>query len=527
VRIAALDLGSNSFHLLVVETRPDGSFVPLVREKEMLRLGDVVAREGRLTEEAVEAAVETVRRFKTIADVTHSDEIVAMATAAMRQAANGPEVAERIEVATGVSIQVVSGIREAQLIFEAVRSSVLIEPGPALCADLGGGSLELSVGDRFGLTYATSLHLGVGRLTAECVRADPPTKKDRARLRDQISRSLDEVLEDILASGPKLLIGTSGTFCALARGAAARRDGIVPISVNQLTVTAREVAALGEIICELPSWERARLPGIDARRAELLPAGVAVAEVLMERTGMRELTVSEWGLREGIVVSTIAKHDRVEFSNDPRAIRRASVLSLCVRSRWPEAHSRQVARLALELFDSTVALHGLDAEDRELLELAALVHDIGEHVSRDGHARHSAYLIENGDLRGFSPIEIQMLSCLGRYHVRGRPRESFQAWETLERKDRDRVLKMLSILRIADGLDASHDSVIGHVGVELSGPVVEIVVSARGDAELERWMLQRKEQLFQELFEVLVSLEVVPTGPEEMQPLVSEEAGLA
>jgi len=334
------------------------------------------------------------------------------------------------------------------------------------------------------------------------------------------------VLEDILASGPKLLIGTSGTFCALARGAAARRDGIVPISVNQLTVTAREVAALGEIICELPSWERARLPGIDARRAELLPAGVAVAEVLMERTGMRELTVSEWGLREGIVVSTIAKHDRVEFSNDPRAIRRASVLSLCVRSRWPEAHSRQVARLALELFDSTVALHGLDAEDRELLELAALVHDIGEHVSRDGHARHSAYLIENGDLRGFSPIEIQMLSCLGRYHVRGRPRESFQAWETLERKDRDRVLKMLSILRIADGLDASHDSVIGHVGVELSGPVVEIVVSARGDAELERWMLQRKEQLFQELFEVLVSLEVA-TGPEEMQPLVSEEAGLA
>jgi exopolyphosphatase/guanosine-5'-triphosphate,3'-diphosphate pyrophosphatase len=300
----------------------------------------------------------------------------------------------------------------------------------------------------------------------------------------------------------------------------------VPTSVNQLTVTARELAALGEIICELPSWERARLAGIEARRAELLPAGVAVTEVLMERTGLRELTVSEWGLREGIIISTIAQHDRVEFSNDPRAIRRASVLSLCVRSRWPEAHSRQVARLAGELFDSTVALHELDGGDRELLELAALLHDIGEHVSRDGHARHTAYLVENGDLRGFSPLEIQMLSCLGRYHVRGRPRESFQAWETLERKDRDRVLKMISLLRIADGLDAAHDSVIGHVGVELSGTRVEIVVSARGDAELERWMLQRKVQLFQELFEVPVSLEVVPTGPEEMQAL-GEEAGLA
>jgi exopolyphosphatase/guanosine-5'-triphosphate,3'-diphosphate pyrophosphatase len=527
VRIAALDLGSNSFHLVVVETRPDGSFLPLAREKEMLRLGDVVASFGSLPEASIEEAIDTVRRFKTIADLQHCDEIVAMATAAMRQAANGPEAAERIEAATGVRIQVVSGIREAQLIFDAVRASVLIDPSPALCADLGGGSLELSVGDRFGLTYATSLHLGVGKLTTDYIRTDPPSKKDRARLKDQIAKSLDTVLEDILACGPKLLIGTSGTLCALARAAAARRDGIVPTSVNQLTVTARELAALSDVIYELPSLERARVPGIDARRAELLPAGAAVAEALMERTGLRELTVSEWGLREGIIISTIAKHDRVELTNDPRAIRRASVMSLCSRSRWPEAHSRQVARLALELFDATAAVHGLDGEDRELLELGALLHDIGELVSRDGHARHSAYLIENGDLRGFSPIEIQMLACLGRYHVRGRPRESFQSWESLERKDRDRVSKMLSILRIADGLDASHDSVIGHLGAELSGLGVEMVASARGDAELERWMLQRKRALFQELFEIPITLEVVPTGPEEMQALGTEEAGLA
>jgi exopolyphosphatase/guanosine-5'-triphosphate,3'-diphosphate pyrophosphatase len=515
VRIAALDLGSNSFHLLVVETRPDGSFLPLAREKEMLRLGDVVARQGRLSDQAIEAAIETVRRFRTIADAQHCDEIVAMATAAMRQAANGPEAAERIEAASGVRIEVVSGIREAQLVFDAVRASVLIDPGPALCADLGGGSLELSVGDRFGLSYATSLHLGVGRLTTEFVRTNPPSKKERARLKEQISRSLDDVLEDIMACGPKLLIGTSGTLCALARGAAARRDGFVPYSVNQLTVSARDLADLAEVIYDLPSLERGRLAGIDARRAELLPAGAAVAEVLMESTGLRELTVSEWGLREGIIISTIGKHDRVELSDDPRAIRRASVMSLCTRSRWPEDHSRQVARLVLEIFDSTRALHGLDGED------------IGEHVSRDGHARHTAYLIENGDLRGFSPVEIQMLSCIGRYHVRGRPRESFQSWDSLERRDRDRVNKMVAMLRIADGLDASHDCVVGHVGVELSRAGVEMVISARGEAELEQWMLQRKKMLFQELFELPVSLEVVPTGPEETQGLGSEEAGLA
>ena len=275
MRIAALDLGSNSFHLLVVETRPDGSFLSLAREKEMLRLGDVVAREGRLERGGDRSGrSRPCGRFRTIADLHHCDEIVAMATAAMREAANGPGGgrADR-EPRPGVRIQVVSGIREAQLIFDAVRASVLIDPGPALCADLGGGSLELSVGDRFGLSYATSLHLGVGRLTAQCVRTDPPSKKDRARLRDEISKSLDTVLDDILACGPKILIGTSGTLCALARAADAWRDGIVPYSVNQLTVTARELASLGDVIHELSSDERARLPGIDARRAELLPAG--------------------------------------------------------------------------------------------------------------------------------------------------------------------------------------------------------------------------------------------------------------
>lgn len=493
----------------------------------MLRLGDVVATEGRLTEEAVARAIETLRRFKTIADREGADEIVAMGTAALREASNGAAAAEAMEAASGIAIKVVGGIREAQLIFEAVRASVLIEPGPALCADLGGGSLELSVGDRSGLSYATSVHLGVGRLTAELVRSDPPSAKDRSRLRRRITSVLEEVVGEVLRAGPKQLIGTSGTFCALARAVGARRDGTAPQSVNQFSVTGRELAELGEAIYAMSSSERARLAGIDAKRAELLPAGMAVTEVLMDMVGLHELTVSEWALREGIVISTIRKHDRAELSGDPRAIRRSSVLSLCRRSRWREGHSRQVARLAVELFDASAPLHRLEESDRELLELAGLLHDIGEHVSRDGHARHSAYLIENGGLRGFDPSEIQVLACLGRYHVRGRPRESFPAYEALGKHDRERVARLLAILRIADGLDAAHGSVVHHVGIELGSDGVEIVISARGDAELERWLLQRKKTLFEELFEVPVNLEVVPTGPEMLQVSGGARSGLA
>ena len=526
MKVAALDLGSNSFHLLVVETRPDGSFVPLVREKEMLRLGDVVAAEGRLTDEALDRAVETVRRFRAIADTNDVDELVAYGTAALREASNGPEATERIESETGVRVQVVNGIKEAQLVFEAVRASVLMDPAPVCCADLGGGSLELAVGDRHGLHYATSLHLGVGRLTAELVRSDPPSQKERARLRRRIEAELADVSDDLLARDPRQLIGTSGTLCAIARISAALRDGSVPPSVNQLTVPGEDLRALADLVFSLDVTDRARLPGVDGRRAELLPAGVVVAECLLEATGIDALTTSEWALREGMVLQALHKHDRADFGADPRAIRRASVLSLCRRSQWRERHGRSVARLAVDLFDATIELHHGSEEDRELLELSGLLHDIGEHVSRDGHSRHSAYLIEHGGLRGFSPEEVRILSCLARYHTRGKPRESFPAYDALGPEARERVVRLLALLRSADGLDVSHADVVGDVSVRLEGDRAVIVAPARGEAELEAWMFHRKRTLFEDVFGLPAVLELARVGHDEFEPdRLAEAAG--
>lgn len=527
MRIAALDLGSNSFHLLVVETRPDGSFVALAREKETLRLGDVVAREGRLPDEATALAVEVVRRFRAIAETHGAEEVAAYATAALREAANGVEVVDRIEAETGLRVQVISGIREARLIFEAVRASVLIDPGPALCADLGGGSLELSVGDRSGLFYATSLHLGVGRLTAELVRSDPPTDKDLSRVRKRVREQLGEVMGEIRELRPRQLIGSSGTFAAIIRAAVAIRDGTVPSVVNQLAVGTQDLDEVFRLVFSQPEAERARLPGVDARRAELLPAGAVVSQELMAAGGFEELVGCEWALREGIVLSVIRKHDRADLGDDPRAIRRASVLSLCRRSNWREAHAREVARLALALFDATRSLHRLGPEARELLELAALVHDVGEHVSRDGHARHTAYLVEHGGLRGFTPDEVRMLSVLGRYHTRGRPRETFQAWVALSREAQEQVLPLLALLRIADGLDVSHASVVRELEAVVSGDAVELVVTARGEAELERWMLQRKKGLFEEVFGRSLELWVTVAGHDEYETQPRGHAGLA
>ena len=221
MRIAALDLGSNSVHLLVVEAHPDGTFEPLLREKEMLRLGDVVTRAGRVTATALDGLLTTVGRFVALARANGAEEIVANATAALREAENGADVVDRIEAATGVRVEVISGVEEARLIFGAVRASVVIEKGPVVGLDLGGGSLEVTVGDGDVLHWATSVRLGVARLTAELVSSDPVSGRDRRRLRQFITSVLAPVAVVVDAYDPRALVGTSGTLCDLAAMAVA------------------------------------------------------------------------------------------------------------------------------------------------------------------------------------------------------------------------------------------------------------------------------------------------------------------
>ena len=509
MRIAALDLGSNSFHLLVVDAHADGTFVPLVREKEMLRLGDVVSRDGRISDAAAERAVTAVRRFRTLADGVAADEIVGCATSAIREADNGAELIDRIYDETGVSVDVISGRDEARLIFGAVRASVLIDPAPAICFDLGGGSLEVTVGDGGGLLWSTSVHLGVARLSAELVSSDPPSEDDLRRLAERLTATLAPVAEEVADLAPAMAIGSSGTLCDLARMVAARREGTAPVSVNNLRVTREELLAVHEKLLSMPAEERRRLPGLDPQRADLIPAGSTFALTALELFGLDTLTVSEWALREGIVLDAIGHHDPADWSDDPRAIRGASVLNLARRCNWDEAHSRQVARLATDLFDQLLVLHRLGQADRELLEHAALLHDIGEHVSVESHHKHTGYLIQHGRLRGFAPDEVNALAALARYHRRGDPKPSHEPFGSLDEDTQCRVTKLAAILRLADGLDRGHAQVVDGVDCELREGRVRVRVSASADCDVELWGARRKRALLERLFATRV--EVVGT----------------
>jgi exopolyphosphatase/guanosine-5'-triphosphate,3'-diphosphate pyrophosphatase len=509
VRIAALDLGSNSFHLLVADAHPDGTFEPLVREKEVLRLADNVTRDGRIGETAAAEAVEVVSRFRALAESVDARELVACATSALREAEDSAAVVDRIEREAGVRVEVISGKEEARLIFAATRASVVIDPAPALALDLGGGSLELMVGDQLGLAWSKSVKLGVGRLSAELVRDDPPSAADRRRLARRLSSVLAPIAMEVESLSPEMLVGSSGTLCALIRMAAARRTGTVPPSVNQLKARRKDLLAVHEQIFELSAAERQKLPGVDARRADLLPAGSMLLTSAMELFGLDELVGCEWALREGIVLDAIGHHTQADWSGEARNLRRESVEDLGRRCNWQERHARHVARLAGDLFDGTAEVHGLGHHERELLELGAMLHDIGEHVSIEGHDKHTAYLIQHGRLRGFAPDEVAVLASLGRFHRRGNPKLSFEPFASLPPARRERVAKLIALLRIADGLDRSHTGLVEGIGVKVEGGRVRLLIHAAGDIDLEVWGLRRKRELFERVFDVPLDVEVV------------------
>lgn len=508
MRIAAIDLGTNSFHLLVVDAGPDGSFVPLVREKEMLRLGDDVAREGRISRDASRRALDTLRRFRALADGAGATRVVACATSAFREASNGRRLAGMLAEETGIHARIIDGETEAGLIYSAVQASVLMEKGPVLAFDLGGGSLEVMVGDSEALWWAGSLPLGVARLSAEVVRNDPPSRGDQRRLRKRIVDLLEPVAGQIAdrfdmgaPGGPALAVGSGGTFCDLARMVAYRRQGGIPVSVNQFAFSRHEFLELHEELMAATAAERRRMPGLELRRADLVPAGAMLLATAMELFGFDELTVSEWALREGMVLESLrALHPVDAQALGAADIRRGSVAALGRRCSWDEGHARHVARLALQIFDQSHRLHRLGDDDRELLEYAALLHDIGEHVSVLAQHKHTSYLIQHGRLRGFAPDEVLALAALARYGGRGYPKSSHKPFGSLSPKRRDRVVKLAVVLRLAAALDRGRAQVVDSVGVELSGGRLRLRVQADRNCELELWATSRQAPLLERVF---------------------------
>jgi exopolyphosphatase / guanosine-5'-triphosphate,3'-diphosphate pyrophosphatase len=515
MRLAAIDIGTNSVHMIVVRVRPDFSFEVIDREKEMVRLGAGGLDGRRLTREAMTAALQALSKFERLARSHQVDEILAAATSATREAENGGDLLKAIESQTGIRPRIITGTEEARLIHLAAVYGVET-PKPAVVIDIGGGSVEVTLGAGDQVRFARSFKLGVIRLTERFVTSDPLSGRDERRMVKHIGDLVDRYLAHIVTSGFDRVIGTSGTILSLGTVATAVEQGTAPEEIRNLRVSSKAIRRVRKLVSAQPLEQRLELPALDPRRADLVVAGAVLLDTLLRKLGADEITLCDLALREGLVLDFIQRNRRhIRQVEEIPDVRRRSALELAERCGWEEAHARQVARLALALFDGLRPIHGLGDREREWLEYAAWLHDVGTHISYERHHRHSYYLIKNGDLRGFEPVETEVIALSARYHRRAEPSKEHEGYRDLPRALRRTVRVLGAMLRLTESLDRSRHAVVRGLVVNTRADTLSVELEARGDAELELWAANRQLGPLERTLERTLRLHAKPVDEAE------------
>lgn len=519
MRIAAIDVGTNSIHMIVVQVRPDRSFEVVDREKEMVRLGSGGLGGRSLTEAATTAALQTLSKFQRLAESHDVDEVVAAATSAVREADNGREFLEAILQRTGIHVRVISGAEEARLIHRAAVYGVDVGGGSAVVIDVGGGSVELTRGAADRVQIAHSAKIGVIRLTEQFVRTDPIAERDVRRMIKHVDAELADVAGRIVKLGFDRAIGTSGTILSLGALAVGEGRAVGSDDLRNHRVTAKQIRRLRRELASLTLAERLRIPGFDPRRADLAVAGAIVLDVILRKLGAREITLCDLALREGLALDYIRTHQaHIATIEKYPDVRRRSVMELAERCAWSRDHSQQVARLALALFDQLRPAHGLGDREREWLEFAALLHDVGVHISYGRHHKHSYYLIKNGDLRGFAPEEVEAIALAARYHRRAQPKRSHEGYRRLPGGLRRTVRTLAAMLRVAESLDRSHQQSVASLEVAPGSQDYLLRLEPDGDAELEVWAARRNARPLTNVLRRIVRFEVAANPAQPAVP---------
>ncbi|MGI9044622.1 MAG: HD domain-containing protein [Gemmatimonadaceae bacterium] len=493
VRIAAIDIGSNSIRQIIADVSPSGAIRVVDEMKAAPRLGAGLHLTGRLSEEAEQAAIEVLSRMSDLATQLGAKRKRVVATSAVREAANGAEWLARVKAETGLNVVMLKGEDEARLSFRSAQAHFDLASGRSVIIDIGGGSLEFALSAGGLIERLISFPFGAIRLTDKYFSKGitPGALKKlrrfvRKRLRDDISA------KDWRGAQ---VIGSGGTFTNLAGMALARQGMPTARTVHGTVVTRAELEHLVDSLAALEPSERLTVPGLNAGRADIIVAGLAVIAETMARLESREITVSSYGIREGILLDLAQVEPETADHGDARE---RSVWELARRSHFEEPHALQVQKLALRLFDSIGARLGCTQEDRQALADAALLHDIGYHISYDKHHKHSYHLITHAELLGMTPAEQIVIANVSRYHRGAEPRKSHRNFGPLNAATRDRVLRLAAILRVADGFDRGHTGAVEDVRVRWLSRALRLIAVRSPQAttmRLELWGASRKSGL--------------------------------
>jgi exopolyphosphatase/guanosine-5'-triphosphate,3'-diphosphate pyrophosphatase len=509
-RLAAVDVGSNSIRLLVAEYGPVSGLSVIAEVKEQPRLATGIARTRRLDPEAMERAIAGLKRMRDVCERRGVSRISAVATSAVREAINGQEFVDRVKLETGFDLQIIDAGMEAALSYRSVAHHFPLEGGRTVIADIGGGSLEL-IGAVDGLIeQSISLPFGAVRLTElhqdESGNALRMVRKLREYVRRQFRRKLP--IRDWAAP---VLIGSGGSFTNLGRMAAARRGLSAADPVHGTTVSTAEVEHLLEWLAGMSPERRAQVPGLNPQRADIILAGLAVTAELLERIEAREVKVSAFGLREGLILEMVGA-EAAPAAEDPLRLIREFV----ERCHGDRRHVEHVRLLALSLFDQLGEKLGAEADERFLLEAAALLHDVGQMVSYRSHHKHSYQLIMHAERLPLSPRERTLIALISRYHRRKGPRKKHSAFAALNSSERGIVRRLSGILRVADGLDRGHTAIVETVNSEICPTLLTVKAVPRyaeADLSLECWGATQKGDVLAKVMGREVVVEPASTQP--------------
>lgn len=507
VRVCVIDLGTNSFHAIIVDAHPNGSYQVVDRLKEMVRLGQHGLNANRLPEDAMQRGIQALERIKLLADGWGAREYLSFATSAIREATNGGAFIKRVRREVGLRIRPISGEQEAELIFEGVKRAVDL-PDPTLVVDIGGGSVECIVVDRGDPVQATSLKLGAARMTERFVTGDPMSGAEERAMQAHFREVMHQVAKTAQAHKVQTLVGSSGTMKTLAR-LAVQRAGDDARTIFQQALSVGDTQAALAWVKQATIQERMDHAAIDDRRADQIGAGAVLVDTLLDLVpSIERFAVSANALREGMVVHFIRENDlRIQYMAPFRDVRRRSVHEIAFRFDWEERHAQHVAATAGLLFDVCRPLYDGPDADAELIEYAGLLHDVGYHISHARHQNHSRYLIRNADLQGFQPEEIRILSLVARYHRGDFPSVEHAKFGALPSGLQRRVAQLAGILRIAEALDRSHFQNVTALRVSLTEDTLHIAADTKGDPQLEVWAAEQDAGLFEESFRRTVVVE--------------------
>ncbi len=510
--LAAIDIGTNSIHLLVARTTADGGFETIAREKEMVRLGSGPGDMKRLEPDAIDRGVAALKRFRQVADISGAS-IRAVATSAVREAENRDEFVSRARADAGIEVEVVTGVEEARLIHLGVLQAVPLQHDQVLLIDIGGGSTEFVVGRGTEILEARSLKLGAIRLTDRFFGDEPVTARQVEKCRAYVRAYLAPVARDVRRHGFDVAVGSSGTILNIAEMALARRGESLGRTAGNVTFTRKELSKVVAALVAAPTAkQRLKTPALDARRVDIIVAGAILLEEAASILGFETMTVSDSALREGLLLDTLQRtsdslHDRLAD------IRSRSVRHLSELYPDEQSHSERSLDLAIELFDGTSDRHELQGEHREILQAAALLANVGLVISHDRHHLHSYYVIRNAEhLRGFTEREVELIAQVARYHRKSAPKAKHEAFAALSPADQRVVQVLAGILRIAIALDRTHSHVVDGLTCSRSGQDLLLTLHVNGDASLELYTAEERKGLLESALDVRVEFEVVAGG---------------